>query len=41
MRQAHLSIHLGLTPDSPPLRMGAGKSGVGEGEWKVREMEIL
>jgi hypothetical protein len=25
---------------SPALRVGAGKSGVGEGEWKVSSMQI-
>jgi hypothetical protein len=47
MRQAHLSTHPGLTLDSPPLtlcspalRVGAGKSGVGESEWKVSSKQI-
>ena len=47
LRQAHLSTHLGFTLDSlpltlcsPALRVGAGKSGVAEGEWKVRLMQI-
>jgi hypothetical protein len=29
-----------LTLCSPALRVGAGKSGVGEGEWKVSSMQI-
>jgi hypothetical protein len=47
LKQAHLSTHLGLALDSlpltlcsPALRVGAGKSGVGEGEWKVMLMQI-
>jgi hypothetical protein len=37
------STHLRLTSAhlcSPALRVGAGKSGVGEGEWKVSSMQI-
>ena len=39
-RQAHLSTHPQLTFNSPVLRVGADKSGVEGGEWKVSSMQI-